>query len=290
MQAFDYVAPVTVKEAVSLLNKNGANAQILAGGTDLIAQLKEGRKTVKLVVDVKKIKQAQALSFTESKGLTIGAGVPCCEVYENEDVQKHFPALIDSASLIGSIQIQSRATVGGNLCNASPAADTIPTLIVLGAVATVVGPKGTRKVKAEDFCTGPGKNCLKKGEFVVSLQIPTPKPNSGSFFNRFIPRNEMDIAVVNAAVAVELSRNGKTIKAARIGLGAVAPTPLFLKKASQALVGETVTDDLVEVAAEAARKASKPISDMRGTIEQRVHLSGVLVRRALEGAIERARK
>ncbi|MDA0748015.1 MAG: xanthine dehydrogenase family protein subunit M [bacterium] len=289
MHAFEYAAPKTVDEAVALLSGNGDQARILAGGSDIIAQLKEGRRRVKVLVDVKTIPEANELSYDPKKGLTLGAGVPCCRIYEEEAIAKAYPALVDSTSLIGSIQIQGRATVGGNLCNASPAADTIPSLIVLGGVATIVGPKGKREVKVEEFCTAPGKNVLQDGEFLLSLHFPAPAANSGARFLRFIPRNEMDIAVVNAAVSVVLSADKKKFESARIAVGAVAPTPLFLPAAGDALAGNAVSDEVIENAAEIARKAAKPISDMRGTIEQRTHLAGVLTRRAIQGAVERAK-
>lgn len=289
MHAFDYVAPQSVDEAVAVLSENGSDARMLAGGSDIIAQLKEGRRQVKVLVDVKKIPAANELSFDPGEGLTIGAGVSCCDVYENEDVASNYPALVDSTELIGSIQIQGRATIGGNLCNASPAADTIPTLIVLGATARIAGPEGEREVAVEDFCTAPGQTVLQDGEFLVSIHFPPPAENSGAFFLRFIPRNEMDIAVVNAAASVVLNAEKNAFESARIAVGAVAPVPLYLPAAGAALAGSEVSDQSIEVAAEVARQSARPITDMRGTIEQRVHLAGVLTRRAVCGAVERAR-
>jgi carbon-monoxide dehydrogenase medium subunit len=289
LHAFDYAAPQSVDEAISLLSSNGGSARVLAGGTDLIPQLKEGRRQIKLMVDIKKIPDTTALSYDAQEGLHLGSAVPCCAVYEFDAVKENYPALVDSTSLIGSIQIQSRATVAGNLCNSSPAADGIPALIALGAVAHIVGPKGTREVAAEDFCTGPGRNVLKKGEFVISIHIPAPDKHSGGFSLRFIPRNEMDIAVANAAAYVVLSKDHKSFVSARLAVGAVAPTPLYLKEVGKLLAGQKITDEIIEEAAGIARKAAKPITDMRGTIEQRIHLAGVLSRRAIKGAIERAK-
>jgi CO/xanthine dehydrogenase FAD-binding subunit len=288
LQAFDYVAPQTVDEVVAVLSENGSDARMLAGGSDIIAQLKEGRRRVKVLVDVKKIPEANELSFDSQQGLTIGAGVSCCDIYENEDVASNYPALVDSTALIGSIQIQGRATIGGNLCNASPAADTIPTLIVLGATAKIAGPGGARDVAVEDFCTAPGQSVLQDGEFLISVHFPPPAANSGAYFLRFIPRNEMDIAVVNAAASVVLNAEKNAFESARIAVGAVAPTPLYLPEAGAVLAGNEVTDQTIEEAAEIARRAARPITDMRGTIEQRIHLSGVLTRRAVRGAVERA--
>ena len=288
MYAFDYVAPQTVEEAVAVLSENGSDARMLAGGSDIIAQLKEGRRQVKVLVDVKKIPAANELAFNSRHGLTIGAGVSCCDIYENEHVASNYPALVDSTELIGSIQIQGRATIGGNLCNASPAADTIPTLIVLGATAKIAGPGGVRVVAVEDFCTAPGQTVLQDGEFLVSLHFPPPAANAGAYFLRFIPRNEMDIAVVNAAASVVLDAGKNAFESARIAVGAVAPVPLYLPAAGAALAGNDVSDQSIEMAAEIARQSARPITDMRGTIEQRVHLAGVLTRRAVRGAVERA--
>lgn len=285
----DYVSAKTVKEAVALLNKHGDRACVLSGGTDILVQLREGRRKARLVVDVKGIPELSRMSYNAKTGLTLGAAVPCCQIYEDKAVARAYPGLIDAVSLVGGIQIQGRASVGGNLCNASPAADTIPALIALGAVCTVAGPKGKRKVKAEDFCVSPGRTALKKGELLVSVHIPAPKPRSGAHFLRFIPRNEMDIAVVNAGASVVLDAKKRTFISARIALGAVAPTPLFVADAGASLAGKPVSEEAVEAAAEIARAAARPISDMRGTAEQRTHLAGVLARRALQGAIERAK-
>jgi carbon-monoxide dehydrogenase medium subunit len=239
-------------------------------------------------VDIKGIPEINELAFDPASGLQLGAGVPCCRIYEDPSVRETFPALVDSTSLIGSIQIQGRASVGGNLCNASPAADTVPTLIVLGARAQIAGPDGRREVPVESFCTGPGQTVLGEGEFLVSVHIPTPEPNSGAFFLRFIPRNEMDIAVVNAAASVTLAGDGKLARAARIAVGAVAPTPLFLPEAAEALTRNGLSDEAIDRAASIAVESARPISDMRGTARQRRHLTGVLTRRAIAGAIARA--
>ena len=289
MHAFDYAAPQTVDAAVALLSEHGDQARMLAGGSDIIAQLKEGRRQLKFLVDIKKIPEANELSYDSANGLVLGAGVPCCRIYEHDEISAAYPALVDSASLIGAIQIQGRATIGGNLCNASPAADSIPTLIALGAVAHIVGPGGGREVAAESFCTGPGQSVLESNEFLISLHIPAPKANSGAKFLRFIPRNEMDIAVANVAASVVLDPSGSTFESARIAVGAVAPIPLFLPEAGDALSGNEVSDEVIERTASIARESARPITDMRGTVEQRTHLAGVLTRRAIQGAVDRAK-
>jgi carbon-monoxide dehydrogenase medium subunit len=288
VQALDYAAPRTLDEAISLLRSGGDTARVLAGGTDVIVQAREHRRNISLMVDVKHVAELSELTFTGDGGLKVGAAVPCQTIYSDERVRREFPALVDSASLIGGIQIQSRASLGGNLCNSSPAADSIPTLIVLGGVCQIAGPNGRREVPVEQFCTGPGRNVLQPGELLVSITFPTPQPKSGAAFQRFIPRNEMDIAVVNCAVAVQLDGSGQRIESARLSLGAVAPTPLLVEAAGQALAGQPVGAEAYEKAAEVARQAASPITDMRGSIPQRRHLAGVLAKRVLEQAVQRA--
>jgi carbon-monoxide dehydrogenase medium subunit len=240
-------------------------------------------------VNIKKIPELMELSYSPQLGLRLGASVPCYRVYEHAGILVAYPALVDAARIVGGWQIQSRASVGGNLCNSSPAADTIPALIALGAQCVIAGPNGLREVSAESFCTAPGRNVLQKGEILARIVLAPAVPASGSAYERFIPRNEMDIAVAGAGSWVKLSADGTTIEQARIGLGAVAPTPLYAAEASQWLAGKPATDKTVERAAELARKAAAPISDMRGTAEFRLHLVGVLTRRTLARAVERAR-
>lgn len=289
MQAFDYVAAQTVDEAVSLLAAKGDQARVLAGGTDLIVQVREGRRRLELIIDVKKIPEANELSYDPQNGLRLGAAVPCYKIYNNTTIAHAYPGLMDAFTLVGGTQIQGRASVGGNLCNSSPAADTTPPLIVHHAVCVIAGPNGRREVPVEQFCTGPGRNVLQRGEFLVAFRIPAPPRNFGAHYLRFIPRNEMDIAVVGVGSAVVLSENRSAITAARVSLGAVAPTPLLVEEAAAALVGQPISDTTMAAAAAAASAAARPITDMRGTIEQRRHLAGVLTRRTLQGAIARAR-
>lgn len=289
MAVLDYVAPATVDEAVAVLKQHGQSARVLAGGTDLIVQERERRRNVGVMVDVKGIPELTQVTVGSDGSLKVGAAASCANLYRNPEVQKRFPALIDSASLIGGIQIQSRASLGGNLCNSSPAADSIPTLIALGAVCEIAGPGGRRSMPVEEFCTGPGRNVLGDGEMLVSLTFPAPAANSGAAFERFIPRNEMDIAVANAAANITLSADGSRFESARIAIGAVAPTPLFVKAAGDALAGQPVNADTIDRAAEAARAAATPITDMRGSTEQRKHLAAVLTRRVINKAIERAK-
>lgn len=285
----NYIAPATVAEAVAALNQFGPQARVLAGGTDIIVQVRERRRDVSAYVDVKHIPELTSVTVAPDESLRLGAAVSCANIYGNADVASRYPALIDSASLIGGIQIQSRASLGGNLCNGSPAADAIPTLIALGATCDIAGPNGTRTIPVEEMCTGPGQTQLQPGEILVSLNIPAPAPHSGAAFERFIPRNEMDIAVANAAASVVLSGDGSQILRGRVALGAVAPTPLFVAEASQLLENAAANEETIQKVAAAARAAAKPITDMRGSTEQRTHLAGVLTARVLNKAISRAR-
>ena len=290
MKDFEYTAPHSVGEAVSLLAEKSGQVQMLAGGTDILVQLRSGRRTIERLVDVKNIPETNEISYTPQGGLQLGAAVPCYRIYQNQAVSEAYPGLIDAAFLIGGIQIQGRASLGGNLCNAAPSADGIPPLIVLGATCHVAGPNGTRTLAAEDFCTAPGQNVLEDGEFLVSIHFPPPPAHSGAHYLRFIPRNEMDIAVAGVGSSVVLDASGKSFVSARVSLASVAPTPLYVKEAGKALEGKEVGDKAIEEAAEAAMAAAKPINDMRGTIQQRKHLVGVLTRRTLKGAIDRARE
>lgn len=287
MRSFDYAAPTTVAEAVALLAKT-PGARPLAGGTDLITQIKEGRRHTELVMDIKRIPALHRCEFTPEAGLVVGAAVPCVRLQESEDVRRHYPALAYVCSLIGSYQIQSRAGLGGNLCNASPSADGIPPLIVLGATALVAGPEGERTVPVAGFCTAPGQTILQPGELLVELRVPAPAPRSGAAYQRFIPRNEMDIAVAGAASALALDEAGR-IRTARIALAAVAPTPLPVPEAEALLVGQAPSPELFEQAGAAAAAACRPISDVRGSAEYRRHLVGVLTRRTLAAALAQAR-
>ena len=289
MEAIDFATPKTIDEAVKLMASKGDRARMMAGGTDIIVQLRAGRRSLDLVVDAKGIPQLNELSYSPQNGLTIGAAVPCYKIYQNEEVASVYPGLIDAASLIGGIQIQGRASLGGNLCNAAPSGDSIPPIIAMGGVAHIVGPNGSREVPAEDFCTGPGQSVLQPGEILVSIKLPVPQAHSGANYLRFIPRNEMDIAVAGVGTSVVLDASGQNFVSARISLASVAPTPVFATEAGDSLAGKPVSEATIQEASEKAMAAAKPISDMRGTVRQRIHLVGVLTRRTLNNAVERAR-
>lgn len=287
MKWFDYQSPQSVEEAVNLLAAKGQRAKMLAGGTDILVQMRSGRVDADLIVDVKNIPELNEVRFDPNEGLTLGAAVPCYRIYRDPNVRKHYAGLVDCSELIGGIQIQGRASIGGNLCNSTPSADAVPMLIVYGATCKIAGPDGEREAPVEDFCTGPGKNILKKGELLVSLHFRAPEKNSGARYIRFIPRNEMDIAVAGSGVNVVLE-NG-VFKSARIALAAVAPVPLFVREAGEALAGRPVSDESIGEAARLAKAAAQPIVDMRGTVEYRKHLCEVLTRRALHDAVARAK-
>lgn len=285
MKWIDYARPQTVAEAVQLLTERGDGARAMAGGTDLIVQLRVGRRQPDHVVDVKHIPDLNEVD-TSGGGVTLGAAVPCHIIYNNEVIKDAFPALVDSASIIGGTQIQGRASIGGNLCNAAPSADAIPTLIALGATANVSGSTGDRSVAIEDFCTGPGQNVLGADELLTSISIPEQGANSGARYQRFIPRNEMDIAVVGVGASVTL--NNGSFESVRVSLASVAPTPLFVTEINDELAGKDVSDENIAKAGEIAKAAAKPISDMRGTADYRRHLCDVMTRRVLADAITRA--
>ncbi len=288
MHDFDYEAPTTLSDAVAFMARHSGGVKPMAGGTDLIDQMRVGVLTPGTLLDVKKIRELNAVQC-DATGLALGAAVPCYRIYGDRSIVQKYSALADSCQIIGGIQIQSRASVGGNLCNSGPAADSTPSLIALEAVCVIAGPQGRREVPVEAFCTGPGKNVLKPGELLVELRFPPRPTDSGSHYRRFIPRNEMDIAVVGVAASVQLDRDRTHFVSARIALGAVAPTPLLAADAGAVLAGQPVGDEAISRAAEAARAVVSPITDMRGTREFRIHLTGVLTRRVLNAAVARAR-
>ena len=277
MQSPQYEAPTSLAEAAQAL-QGRSDATILAGGTDLLVQMKFGLKQPALIVDIKHIPELMELTLSD-QGFRLGAAVPGAIVTETPQRRKLDPGVAEALGLIGSSQIQGRCSAGGNLCNASPAADSVPALIVNRAVCNIAGPGGMRSVAAEDFTTGVRTNCLASDEILVSFDFPLPAARSSDAYLRFIPRTEMDIAVVGAAVALSLDEAG-VCTAARVAIGAVAPTALLVPAAVEALIGSTLDEKALDQAAAAATEASSPISDKRGTAEYRKKVVGVLVRRA----------
>ena len=288
MDDLRYEAPETLDAAVALLAGEVGNARVLAGGTDVLVQLHEGLNEPDLIVDIKNIPDLIGIT-EEAGGWRVGAATSGMEIVDHEAFAAAWPGIIDGVKLIGSIQVKGRASMGGNLCNASPAADSVPALMVAGAIATVIGPNGTREVPVEDIPTGPGQTSLEKGEIVVSFLFPERPPHSGGAYLRFTPRTEMDIAVVGVGVDLTLDDNG-TCTAARVALGAVAEKPLMVEDGAAALIGTAVDDAALEKLAGAASAACRPINDKRGTIEYRIKVAGVLARRAALIALERAKQ
>jgi CO/xanthine dehydrogenase FAD-binding subunit len=282
-----YIAPSTVEEAVRILAEAPGSAKVLSGGTDLLVQLRSGRAKPELIVDIKKIPGISGIREHDA-AFVIGASTPGAEIGECEALQRAWPGVVEAANLIGSTQIQGRASLAGNLCNASPAADSVPALIAARATCVVAGPEGQREVPVESIATGPGRTSLSPGEFIVEFHLPKPPPRSADAYLRFIPRTEMDIAVVGAAVSVTLAA-GVVCADARIVLGAVAPTAILVPEASAALVGRKLDETALGGLEQAVRRACKPIDDKRGTIEYRTKVAGVLARRAATIAYERAR-
>ena len=287
MTSLRYEAPETVEDAVRLLADADGEARALAGGTDLLVQLRTDLVRPGLIVDLKRIPRLMEVSANGAE-IRVGAAVSGAVLGKSEAVKRAWPGVVEALELIGSTQIQGRASLGGNLCNGSPAADSVPALIAAGAVCEVAGPGGTREVPVEDVITAPGRLSLGPGEIVVSFTMPKPPARSGDAYLRFIPRTEMDIAVVGAGVALTLDEAGVCTHA-RLGLGAVAPTPLLVEDGAKALIGTKVDDDALAALGAAASAACNPIDDKRGTVEYRVKVAGVLARRAALIALERAR-
>ncbi|MBP7694665.1 MAG: xanthine dehydrogenase family protein subunit M [Anaerolineales bacterium] len=289
MQPFEYAAPGSLDQALALLAASPGQTHLLAGGTDLLPQLREGRRRADRVIDLKHIPELTAITYHPELGLRLGAAAACYTVCHDPAVIQHYPGVVDGLHVIGAVQIQFRATVGGNLCNASPAADSIPALLVHAAMCVIAGPEGTRTLPVEAFCVAPGRTALRPGEILTAVTLSPPPPHFGAHYLRFIPRNEMDIAVVGAAAAVTLTPDGRHFQSARLALGAVAATPLLIPEAGAYLAGRPVQAETLAEAARLAQAAAQPIDDVRGTADFRRHLSAVLMRRALEGAVERAR-
>ncbi|MGY2807271.1 carbon-monoxide dehydrogenase medium subunit [Bradyrhizobium sp. USDA 4524] len=281
-----YVAPRTLDEAIGAFAAAGSAARVMAGGTDLLVQMRSGLVRPGLIVDIKKIGEMTEISETADGGFRVGAAVSGMELAEHARFGKVWPGVLEAVNLIGSKQVQGRASAGGNLCNGSPAGDSVPAMIAAGAVVTVQGPNGRRDMKVEDVPAGPGRTNLKPGEILVSFTLPPRPKGSGDAYLRMIPRTEMDIAVVG--IGVSLTLKDRVCTAARVGLGAVAPTALLVEPAAQALIGSKLDDAALEAAAAACRAACRPIDDKRGTIAYRTKTAGVLLKRTAAIAAQRA--
>lgn len=288
MDDLRYEAPESPDAAISFLAEAGSSARVFAGGTDVMVQIHAELIDPGVIVDIKKV--PGTMDISESDGAyTFGAATPGMVLMAHEGFSSTWPGIIDGVALIGSIQVKGRASIGGNVCNGSPAADSTPTMIAANAICNIVGPNGERTAPVEDIVTGPGKTSLLDGEFILSFSLPKRPAHSGDAYLRLTPRTEMDIAVVGAGVNITLDDDG-TCTAARISLGAVAPTPLLVAEAADALIGTKVDDAALTKMGEACSAACNPISDKRGTKEYRIKTAAVIARRAVEIALERARE
>ena len=287
MSQIHFSSPTSIKDAVECLANGEGIKKILAGGTDLLVQLRAGMISPDLIIDLKRIPELKTIA-AENGGFRIGAAVAGAELSEHAEIPKIWPGVVEGLDLIGSTQIQGRASLGGNLCNGSPAADSVPAMIAAGATCKIIGPDGEREANVEDIIISPGKTSIAADEFVTSFFLPARPERSGDAYLRLIPRTEMDIAVVGAGVSLSLDADG-TCNAARVALGAVAPTPLLLNEAADAIIGTKLDEAALAKLAAAASAACNPIDDKRGTIEYRTKVAGVLARRAANIAAERAK-
>ena len=290
MRTFEYHAPTSLNEAISLLQEHGEAARPLAGGTDLVVQMKE--KATKFaapshIVSLLRVPELSGVSFSESEGLRIGAGATMSQVADSPIIRERYRAIAEGAALVGSIQTMNMATVGGNLCNAAPSADIAPPLLAFEAEAVIVGPSGRRKLALEEFFLGPGKTALAADELLAEVRVPLPPPGTGSAYDRHTPRKQMDIAVVGVAAALTMA--GERIERARVALGAVAPTPVRAPQAEAALEGQAPSDELFARAADVSAAECSPIADLRGSAEFRRHIVRVMTKRMLREALDRAR-
>ena len=285
MSETQYLAAKTIDEAVTAHSKANGSARFLAGGTDLLVQIKSGIKKPELVIDIKKIVELNSIKEVTDNEFVVGASVSGANLNRNKKFTKLWPGVIEAFRLIGSEQIQGRASLGGNLCNGSPAGDSVPALIAAGCKAIIAGPDGTKEVPIENFHKGPGKTVLENGEMLVSLKFPKREKSSSDAYLRMTPRTEMDIAVVGCAVNITLDNNVCT--SARVSLGAVAPTPLLIEEASKIMVGTDLNSEVLDKVADICMQACNPINDKRGTIDYRTKVSGVLFKRSVLIAIDR---
>ncbi|UXX83780.1 FAD binding domain-containing protein [Roseovarius pelagicus] len=281
-----YLKPQTAAEAADILAQNAGKARILAGGTDLLVQMKSGMVEPEMIVDIKHLDGMHDIT-EEDGGYRIGAAVPGIKLGQHAGVVALWPGVVEGCELIGSTQVQGRCTMVGNLCNGSPAADSVPAMVAAAAIVRIAGPDGTRDCDVIDIPTGPGKISLKPGEFVTSVFLPARSKRASDAYLRFIPRTEMDIAVASAGISLELADDG-TISAARVVLGAVGPKVMLVEDAAKAIIGTKLEDAAIDALTAACRAAASPIDDKRGTVEFRTHVAGVLAKRAARIAMQRA--
>jgi len=298
MRRFEYFAPQSLAEAIALFGEKGEGGRALAGGTDVVPQIKEGGKIPlpSYVVSLRRLPELRGIEFSDRAGLRVGASVTMAELAESPAVRERYRALADGAGVVGSVQTMNMATVGGNVCNAAPSADTAPALLAYEALAVIAGPDGERELPLAEFWRGPNATALRPGELLRELRLPPPPPNTGGVYVRQTPRKQMDIAVVGVAVLLTLDsstgsgQSGGRIRQARVALGAVAPTPIRALETEAMLEGQPPGEALFAQATEAAAAEARPISDQRGSAEFRRHLVRVTTERCLQEAVRRARR
>ena len=288
MHRFQYFAPQSLDEAVTLLKERGDGAKLLAGGTDLLVQMKEAGLHPGSVISLHALPELRGIEFDEAQGLRVGAAVDMAAIDSFPAVRERYSALADGAGIVGSVQTRNMATLGGNIANAAPSADTAPPMVVLDAIATAVGPDGSREIAVSELFAGAGRTALGPHEVLVAFRLPTPPPRTGSVYQRHTPRKTMDIAAVGVGIRLTLAPEGDTIREAQICLGAVAPTVIRAPEAEEALVGRPASEEAFARAAELAQAAARPISDVRGSAEFRRHLVGIMTKRCLVIALQRA--
>lgn len=286
MSSLSYAAPTSIDEAVGILAGAQGLARVMSGGTDLLVQLRSGRTKPDIIVDTKKIPGIMGIKDADG-GFVIGAATSCAVLGEHAGLAAAYPGVVEASGLIGSTQVQGRCSLAGNLCNASPAADSVPAMIAARATAIVVGPNGQRAVPVEQIVVGPGRTSLAKGEFILEFHLPKPAPRSSDAYLRFIPRTEMDIAVVGAGIRLALDASGIIVDAC-VALGAVAPTQMLVPEGAKAIIGTKLDEAALAKLDAAARAVCNPITDKRGTIDFRIKIAGVLARRAAAIAYKRA--
>jgi aerobic carbon-monoxide dehydrogenase medium subunit len=289
MARFDYLEPHTLKQAISLLQRHGDQARIVAGSTDFLVRWRQGSWRPQYVVNIQHIPGLNRISYSPRNGLRLGALVTVQTLETHPVVREKYPALATGATSFAGVQVRNLATVGGNICNASPAGDTLPALLAFDAQCRSVGPDGERWVSLDQFFVGPGRTALQPGEILTELQLPPPLPNFGSLYIKHSPRGAMDIAAIGVASAVSLEDGGRVCRDVKIALGAVAPTPIRAYSAEDMLRGQTITPGLIEAAAQEAQNRATPIDDVRATAMYRKTIVGVLAQRTLERAVDMAR-
>jgi len=284
---FEYLAPKTVKECIALLSQYGKKAKVIAGGTDLISQMKWGEIKPDYLIGLSQIPNLDEIQFSSPIGLKLGALAKIGEIERSEIIKKHYPILAQAASSLGSVEIRNRGTVGGNLCNAAPSADMAPSLLVLDAKAVIVSQNGEKIIPLENFFVGPGKTILSDHEFLVRLEVPSMKPNGFGEYIKIGVRKAMDIAVVGVAALITLDPRNNTCEEARLGLGAVAPTPIRAKQAEGVLKGKKLNEEVIELAAKTASNEASPLTDIRASDRYRRYMIQVLTRRAIRQALNK---